>query len=133
MNSTTFDSNGTTIFMNDVKKAMEELAAKHGVTLAKHTARYGGDHLNISLTMETVGESGVSDAAKKRWARTEWMDGLHPDMFGRNFTANGDTFEVVDLAPRSPKYPVLAKKVGTDKIYKFNKHALRQLLMEVTS
>ena len=45
--------------------------------------------------------------------------GLSPTDFGREFRANGETFQITGLNPRRPRYPIDAERLPDRRQFKF--------------
>ena len=75
-------------------------------------------------------------AKQEEWNRHCYKKGLTPDLFSRFFRDEDDNvFQIVEIAPRAPKYPVIAHR-DDGKKYKFgakyvkNRVALSRTLNE---
>ena len=56
--------------------------------------------------------------------------GLCPEDLGRRFQWQGQTFELAGYNVRAPKMPVIARSVGTGKLYKFRVEDIKRLLAQ---
>lgn len=78
-------------------------------------ARYTRKDVTFKVTFALQGH----DPYEEEFRQFAGAYGLSPDDFGRRLTISGRTYEICGVSPRSPKYPILAKRVGTDSTYKF--------------
>jgi hypothetical protein len=105
----------------ETKTALEEVAAKHGLKVEYRGGRFDSVAGSYTPKIEFVG-SETSTVEFERNARALGVD-LKP---GDKFMQSGRWFKVVELKPRSPKYPLIAEgddgkryKFGDDVLYKF--------------
>ena len=78
-------------------------------------ARYTRKDVTFKVTLALQGH----DPYEEEFKQFAGAYGLSPDDFGRRVTLSGRTYEICGVSPRSSKYPILAKRVGTDFTYKF--------------
>ena len=107
-------------FRTQLEYALEELGEKEGIKLTAGRCSYSDTYFSIKVEGAIEAEKGVA-TTKDQIAFKENAEiyGLSPDDLFKTFSTNGKTYEVWGLKPRSKKYPILAKKVGTDNVYKF--------------
>lgn len=112
-------------FNAEVREALNAIAEKHGLTLTPHTTRFDSTKATVRYSFETKTESGMPHHFAIKAATVN----LPEDCYHAEFTANGDTFRIVDIVPRRRKYPVLAELISdgepTGRLYKFGRDYLR--------
>jgi hypothetical protein len=113
---------------SEVREAVAAVAAKHGLKIAKNTARYGDSYVSFTVTMETVGENGESLRDKAVWDSVAHLLGLKPEDYGRLFRSGAHSFKLCGISLSSPKYPILAKQLGSFKTFKFPEDIVRVAL-----
>ena len=105
----------------EMDKVLAPLGKKLGVSIFAGNASYDATNATFKVKIATLDTDGnVRDERAESFKRSAVLYGLKPEMLNTTFKDwNGDAFEIVGLATRSRKYPVLAKKVGTESIFKF--------------
>jgi hypothetical protein len=113
-------------FLNHMRKEITEALTKvgedNGMTLKIGNVRYDETGFHTKLTA-TVGDKEESERVEFE-KNCMMMFDVTPDMYGQTFVNAGSTFKVVGLKPRSTKMPIVARNLGTDKLYKFKLHVL---------
>lgn len=106
-----------------MREALEAVAAELGLEL-----EVGGGSFDPGVgTFKPKVTFKLATAGLNEWARWAPLLGLEVSDLGREFESRGRTFTIVGVAPRSTKYPVLAK--GTDgRTYKFTEAGVRRAL-----
>lgn len=86
--------------------------------------KYGKINVTMSLIDESTGKALSKEAEDfKRYASRY---GLAPGDLNRCFTTYGKSvYELVGCVPRRPKYPLLGKRVGDGKMFKFHPNSIR--------
>ena len=99
-------------------------AAKYGVSIGP--GRY--DSRSVKLTVEIVEKSADGSALDEKAMMLRDlgnpMFGLPKDALGKRFFYGSNEYEAVGLAPRSPRYPLLAKRVVSGTVYKLPASAM---------
>lgn len=117
-----FDGTSVRRIMDECRAALEPIAEKYGLVLDRKGSTYHRDALPVMLQfmIKDVDEDGnVLTAEAKAFQKYAVMFGLKAEDLGREFMFRGETFRVVGLRPKSPKFPVLAENVRTGKTFKF--------------
>ena len=97
-------------------KALEAVAEELGVSV-----QYKGGSFDPATGVFTPKfEFSLPDSARLAFERDAWRYDLYADDFGKKFTYGLDTYEIVGLNTRAPKFPVKARNIKTDKTYKFS-------------
>jgi len=99
----------------DIKKALNEIGQKHGISLDMGNISYESTKFSSKIT-GTVGDG--SEHAKKEFERNCWRYQIPESWYGKQFTADGQTFEITGITTRARKNPINFKDVKTNKSYK---------------
>jgi len=117
-----------TKFRSEFKESVKELEAKFGVKIDLGNISYDSTQFTSRITTTVVSE-GVNPEIAKGIAMLKKYGsryGLTESDFGRVINGQREEFTVFSLAPRSPKYPILAKSTKTGKIYKLSASTLKR-------
>jgi len=96
--------------------ALQAVADKYGLTVARKSGNYSDASFNVTLTFSAKTGSGVP----ADFARSAPLIGLKPEDYGKTFTTyGGKTYRVTGINLRRAKYPVSAEDVNTGKGFKF--------------
>jgi hypothetical protein len=106
------------------EEALLEVAEKFGLTVTVRGGSY--DQTVGTFTPKII--FAEADAAKNEFVQYASMFLLDADDFGKEFVCGGITFRVCGIKTRATKMPILATKVGTDKVYKFASEVVRKAL-----
>lgn len=96
----------------DIQNAINEVAAKHGLTADLGNIRYDreGTSFTSKVTVETGGQADVADRkadkAAENFKRYAVLEGLEPSDFGKEFTYAGRNLKIVGYNTRAKKYPI---------------------------
>lgn len=106
--------------MTDVMEALKGVEEKHGVTFSHKNVTYSDREFWTKLVALEVkdprDQKSINHASFM--AKVSQVRGITKQDFNRVFKVQGKEFRIVDLAPKSWKYPVIAQ--GPDgKRYKF--------------
>ena len=118
----------------DVRKALQSVADKHGLKLDEKGASFRAyecsvgfkfviDKQNSSgVTMNKEAQDFLRYAALPFGALSEFTE----DDLGAVFHSSGDQFKIVGYKSRAKKYPILAERVSDGKRYKFTAAMVQQ-------
>ncbi|CAN1576206.1 hypothetical protein MCELHM10_03908 [Paracoccaceae bacterium] len=112
-------------------KACQDVAARHGlVAEAKEIAgvdlRWGFDlAFRVSLPLP---DGTALDPERLRFEALAEAFGLSPTDFGRRFSTGRESFRVVGIDPRRPKYPISAERIPDGQGFKFTADQVALLL-----
>lgn len=120
-----FDKPACRIVAAAMEKALQSVAEEYGLKISVQGGRYDGMSYTAKVLCATLSESGQAQgpevAAFQQLAR---IYGLKPEDLGREFMSpSGETFVLVGLAPKSRKYPFLAKN-RAGKVFKFTERVV---------
>lgn len=124
----TIDRKFLKTFNADAMKALERVAAEHGVRITQAPGRFARDGSNATIKFElaaitTSGEVLSKDAQAFKTHAERY--GLSPDDLGGTFTHQGEQFRIVGLRTRRPKFPISAERVSDGRGFKFPENVLR--------
>lgn len=130
-----FDNKNVSKVLEECRTALEPIAEKYGLVLDDKGRSYRREALPVmfQFLVEERDESGkVLTAVAKDFVNTAPLHGLRPEDLGRQFETGKGRYEICGMKPRARKYPVLARKLGDGKTYKFGAEYVRAML-EVSS
>jgi hypothetical protein len=107
------------------QKALEAVAAEHGVTVEVR----GGSYDPAVGTFKPKVSFALANAAEAEFERWATVYGLEVSDYGREFTTHGRRFRITGIAPRSRVRPVLCDEVGTDRTFKFAADSVKAWLV----
>lgn len=118
-----FDRTAVRAVMNECEVALQAVADKHGLKLVRKNVSFRENECPVAFKLLTVTTDSVGEVVTPEaqdFKRCAAMFGLKAEDLGREFTApSGKRFRICGAKPRNRKYPILAKCVMTDKVYKF--------------
>jgi len=109
-------------FRIQLDHVLQELGEKEGIKLTAGRCSYSDTYFSIKIEGAIEAEKGVATTKDQiAFKENAELYGLSPDDLFKTFRVGfgAEAYEVWGLRPRSKKYPILAKKVGTDNVYKF--------------
>ncbi len=115
-------------FTDDAKAALAAVAIKHGVSVEYKGGSWAPDGGNATLKFEIAapnaqGETLSREAeAFKRHAKDY---GFEPADLGTKFKRGDETYQIIGLKRRNPKFPILAIRMRDRKTYKFSPHQIK--------
>lgn len=124
-----FDARSCTVASDAIDAALKAVAADLGISIKVGRGTYSreGDTFTLKLEMGTVCADG-NVATKESRDYLEAVNfeftvaakaGLKPEHLNADFTTHQGSYTLTGLAPRSKKYPILAKCKRTGKTFKF--------------
>lgn len=119
---TTINRAFLTTLRADIDAALKAVGEKHGVILNSGNASYTVSTATIKLNVSTISEDGtvITKEAHDYLRYAGVGNNLQKEWLGEEFkTEDGEVYKVVGYRPRSKKYPVLAEKVSTGVVFKF--------------
>ncbi|WP_426034842.1 hypothetical protein [Cypionkella sp. TWP1-2-1b2] len=112
-------------------KACQDVAARHGlVAEAKEIAgvdlRWGFDlTFRVSIPLP---DGTALDPERLRFEALAEAFGLSSTDYGRQFSTDRESFRVVGIDPRRPKYPISAERIPDGQAFKFTADQVALLL-----
>lgn len=97
----------------EMERELEAVAKKYGVQIERGGATFdpNGNFATYKIKVSTVADDGtVMSKEAEDFKRKAGRFGLDPEMLGKGFKHNGETFTVVGLAAKAKKYPVLVER-----------------------
>ena len=106
-------------------EALKQVAEKHGLQLSEGRGGYdpSGGTFDKKYTFTIPTEDGIP----ADFRRLASMFHMEPEDFGRTFITHQGEYAICGIAPRSPKYPILAKCVKSGKTFKFTERVVKTL------
>ena len=89
----------------DVRAALDEVWAKHGLKQAKQRATFYDDD-RIKFTIEAISLDPALDPKRSDWARYASMYGLDEAWLDQKVTLAGTTYTITGFLPNRRKRPV---------------------------
>jgi hypothetical protein len=86
---------------------------------------------NISMTTKLSGRvSGVHTENFEQNMAVLFADynGLPPDLLKQEFISNGKGYAIIRVKPRNPKYPIMARGLLDNLVYKFSVNQVKEAL-----
>lgn len=80
-----FDKATCNRMSDDMRKALEGVAAKYGVKLVMGNGKFNPAEFSKKLSFKVMGEDGIDVAAKRDFELYCRSYGLKPEMFGQSF------------------------------------------------
>lgn len=108
----------------EVEQALQEVAARHGLTVEIKGGTYDAGLYKPRVEFKTA------DADATEFRRYAAAFDLDPDDFGAEFVCKGKTYRISGVAPRSSVRPILATEVSTGRVFTFPEGTVRTLLAQ---
>lgn len=104
----------------EIETALADVAQRLGVKITVGSTRFTDKNAKIKIEVATISSDGqVRSEAAESFGIYAYRYGLQPSDMGKTFTWSGHTYAISGCAPRSHKYPILAKRLSDGKTYKF--------------
>lgn len=114
-----------------LQRKLEELSEDVGFKFTVGAANYDATTVRFKVEAGVVGESGEAETREaNHFKQLASRHGLKPEYLGRSFLSRGEEFTITGLARQCPKYPVLARRSGNGKTYKFSANLVRLKMTE---
>lgn len=117
----------------EMLKACQDVAARHGLVVeAKEVAgvdlRWGFDiAFRVSIPLS---DGTALDPERLRFEALADAFGLSATDYGRQFSTGRETFRLVGIDPRRPKYPISAERISDGQGFKFTAGQVALLLQK---
>lgn len=105
---------------------MKELEAETGVSVQLKNINF--QEFSFTSKVEAIISDQKTNVKDSEFAEHAYKFGLSPDINGKTFFHNGNTYRINGIAPRARKYPVLAINEDNGKSYKFSADMINILL-----
>lgn len=116
---TKFDKPTLNALRPEINAALQEVAAKHGITIKLGNGTYTSVSADFKVSLKV---EGAAESELDNWAL---FHDLPKGLFGRTFKSGGETYTISGVKPRSSKFPILATN-SQGKTYKFPVETVRQ-------
>lgn len=123
-----FDRQSIKILIDEIDKALDEIRIKYGLEeLVVDSVKAD----SISLTAKLSGK--VSGAHAENFEHNMAVlfaeyNGLPADILKQEFISNGRAYAIIRVEPRNPKYPILARGLLDNLVYKFSVDQVKEAL-----
>jgi hypothetical protein len=125
MKITSFDRATTKALRSSLDNALKGLENQFGISIHVGNATFTPDNVTFKVNVATVGESGeVMTKEASAFQQLAKFYGLEPEHLFKTFSAAGEQYKIVGLKTKSPKFPILAKRLKDGKTYKFSEKGL---------
>lgn len=112
-----------------IEAALAELATETGLHITVGNASFTPSNATFKLEIATTDATGEvqtkETTAFKSLARSY---GLEPDDLGKHIRHNGTEYEIQGLAPKSWRFPILARRIRDGKVFKLPAEAVSRQL-----
>jgi hypothetical protein len=115
----------------DIATELKSVGDKHGVLITPRNASFNSQNATMKIEIAVIGDGGVVEN-KDRTNYTLYCGsyGLKPEWLDKTFVSGRDTYQIIGLAVRRSKNPVVVKRLPDGKDFIFPDHLVK-LLMEV--
>ena len=105
----------------ELEKILEPFGKKFGIDVKTGSGSFSETSFTLKVEMATISADGkVQNKEAEAFKTNAFVYGLKPEHLNTTFkTWTGEKFEIVGLATRSRKYPILAKNLDNGKVFKF--------------
>jgi hypothetical protein len=130
-----FDKENLKNLRSDIDSAFAQLRQKYGVSLQLGTIHFDDVKATAKLTMVAVGDPNAATdphAAKRTAQAAEFKllaqsFGLKPEHLGAMIKHGGDTYKLVGLNPKAPKFCVVATRIHDGRTYRLPESSIASL------
>jgi hypothetical protein len=111
-----------------VEVALQMVADEFGLSLAQGNGKFDphSGTFTPKWTFSTEAEEGVPS----EWTAYCSRYGLTADDYDKTVVIRDRIYSLCGIAPRSPKYPILAKRISSGTVYKFDRYSIESGLYE---
>jgi len=120
----------TKTVVDALKAAVKSVEEEFGVVCTFGGRRYSDEGFHCKMEVGLADSSALADQQKREFECYAQQFGLKPSDFGKVVMLYGsrrgqEPYEICGVAPRSSKYPILAKRKRDGKVYKWGAHTVR--------
>lgn len=105
----------------DIDRDLAALGEKHGLKIHAGNASYTENSVTFKVECLLDGFDKQADD----FGKSCFLFDLSEDAYGKHFKFRGQTYALVGLKPRSPKYPIIGARAGNR--YKLPEEAVASL------
>jgi len=116
MKITQFNKSNLRELREVINGALADALSERGLTASMGNITFSDSDFNCKLTVSC---GSNEDAAQREWNKYAPLKGLASEDFGKQFMQDGKVFTVIGIKPKSPRYPIIAKR------FKFKASALK--------
>lgn len=115
-------------FNADALKALEKIAAEHGMSIRPGRSTYRSANAILKYDLSDIASDGeVLTPEAQAFKAHAGRYGLSPDDLYGTFNFDGKQFRITGLKTRRPKFPINAENVSTGRKHKFTESSLRNV------
>ena len=125
-----FDRPSCKIVGEAVDQALKGVADKFGITIKRKSGTFSENNYTIKIEASVIGENGLAISKEaEAFKQMAQYYGLAASDLNKKFTNwSGKEYQIVGLATKSSKYPILAKEIDSGKTFKFAEKQVQDLL-----
>jgi len=97
-------------------KALQAVAAQHGLTVKAAGGRYEDTRYTARFAFTVNDAQVLETSAKEKWDKWCELLGLKPEDFGKTFTVKGKTYRITGLLPNRDKNSIQLDCAGQAKV-----------------
>lgn len=106
---------------NEIESALKGIEQKYGVKIESKGGTFTSNNYTLRLAISLIKDGEVITKEAEAFKANAEFYGLNASDLGKRFTSpSGKAFEIIGLNTRARKYKILAREVGTNKVYKFS-------------
>ena len=129
MKITEFDKPKCRVVGYAVEEALKEVGVEFGIRLKYKGGSFTSTNCTVKIEASVIREDGtVITREADDFKRYCGLYNLLPEDLGKTIPHDGDSFQIVGLAMKSHKYPILATNLKNGKIYKLKEAGVQRAL-----
>jgi len=125
-NITEFDGPLAKALREQANALLQPLAQQHGLTILEQGARYTPTTLTLTIQLIVSTTPNGRSGEQAEFEKYCVIAGLRPDQFGAQFTYAGETYQIVGIAPKRPKRPIIAARTKDGKRFVFTEETVHR-------
>jgi len=122
-----FDGRNSRELRDAALAALQETAAKFGVSVAPGSGSIDGLKLTLRFEFTVADKDATAAAEAKEFAEQCFLFDLSPHHYRATFTSKGETFELIGFSRSRPKFCLKTRNVATGKVMLFPETVKRLL------
>jgi hypothetical protein len=112
---------------NDIISALKKVEQKHGVLFNLGRITYYNTDFRASLQCHT-NDDGAKSPIELEWNKLCHSYGFKGTDLHEKVNLNGEVHQIIGLKSRNRKYPIITKKMGNGKQYKWTSDSVLRAL-----
>ena len=108
-----------------IEAALKNLETQLGISIELGRGTFTDENVTFKLNLSTINDAGdVMTREASEFQLLATMYGLRPENLFQTFThRDGDQYKIVGMKSRSPKFPILVKRMKDNQKFKFSERA----------